>query len=376
MNAVRRELFSKVNRIVIKLGSRLLVDLEGNGVNRRTITRMVGSIAKLRQEGKEVVLVTSGAVGNGMALLGLSKKPDHVSDKQACAAIGQTQLMMAYQKVAQRHGFHVGQILCSADDFRDRTRYKNIKETVEALLRLGAVPVINENDSVAITEIKVGDNDKLSADVSQFLGADLLIIFTDEEGLFDKNPKEHSDATLIRLVHQIDQSIERLAGGLGSAISTGGMATKIAAAKQATEVGCAVVLASGFKVLPHWVVAGRNYGTLFMPAEKKSGSRHRWIRLISNPKGKVVVDSGAVAALVKKGRSLLPVGIVKVEGRFAAGEIIEVRSSDGRAIARGIASWDSETVKRLQGLKSAEVKPLLGAGRPEEVIHRNNLALL
>lgn len=377
MKELRKELLSNVRRMVVKLGSRLLVDSENGGVNVRTISRMMGSIAKLREKGVEVVVVTSGAVGSGMAQLGLKTKPEAMSDRQACAAVGQAQLMLAYENAAKRHGLRVGQILCSADDFRERVRYKNIKATVDSLLRMGAIPVINENDTVAFAEIKVGDNDKLSADVSQFLGAQLLAIFTDEEGLFDKNPKEHPDAQLLKLVPEVDASIEKLAAGKGSAISTGGMATKLAAAKQATLAGCAVVLACGFRELPHRIAEGKEAGTLFLPAtSRKLKSRERWLGLVSTPKGRVFVDAGAETALRQKGRSLLPVGIVRVEGRFAAGDIVAICSADRRPVARGVASWSHDALRRVLGLKTPEVRAVLGPGRPDEFVHRNNMVLL
>jgi glutamate 5-kinase len=376
MSELRVKIVGQVKRIVIKLGSRLLVDMEKGGTRTALVSKFAGSVAKLRAQGVEVVIVTSGAVGSGMAALGFAEKPAEIGLKQACAATGQVLLMHAWRSAFQRHGLEVGQILCSADDFRERTRYKNISTAVSSLLKLGVVPVINENDSVAIAEIKVGDNDKLSADVSQFLKADLLIIFTDEDGLFDKNPKEHADARLLSLVTEVTPEVERLAGSKGSGISTGGMITKIQAMKQVTQAGCAAVLASGFKVLPHQVIEGKEVGTLFLPAAQKLNSRSRWLTFVSTPKGRVTIDAGAESALLLKGRSLLPVGVAKVEGRFHAGDIVELRNAEGKPLARGIAAWGSDTLRRVKGMKTPEARALLGAGQADEFVHRNNRVVL
>jgi len=376
MSELRQKIVGPVKRVVIKLGSRLLVDMEKGGTRSTLVNRFAKSVATLRQRGVEVVVVTSGAVGSGMAALGFAEKPADMGLKQACAATGQVLLMQAWRNAFKRQGYEVGQILCSADDFRDRTRYKNISNAVSSLLKLGVVPVINENDSVAVAEIKVGDNDKLSADVSQFLGADLLIIFTDEQGLYDKNPKEHADARLLTLVPEVTPEVEKLAGSKGSGISTGGMITKIQAIKQVTAGGCAAVLCGGFKVLPHQVLEGKEVGTLFLPAAKKLGSRSRWLTFVSTPKGRIFVDAGAQTALVQKGRSLLPVGVVKVEGRFHAGDIVEIRSGEGEPLARGIAAWGSDTLRRVKGLHTNEARALLSADQSDEFVHRNNLAVL
>ena len=378
MKELRKELLSNVRRMVVKLGSRLLVDSENGGVNVRTISRMMGSIAKLREKGVEVVVVTSGAVGSGMAQLGLKTKPEAMSDRQACAAIGQAQLMLAYENAAKRHGLRVGQILCSADDFRERVRYKNIKATVDSLLRMGAIPVINENDTVAFAEIKVGDNDKLSSDVALFLDADLLLIFTDEDGLFDDNPKKNPNARLLRFVPEITPAILALAGKpgeTGSAVSTGGMRSKLEAIRNVTKSGSNAFLANGMKVLPHQVIFGNATGTLFAGSKKKLNSRQRWLSFITTPRGSVIVDAGGSKALREKHSSLLPVGVIAVQKHFDKGDLIEVLDEQKNPVARGVAGFDSETLKLVLRKKTPQVHEILGKDVPDELIHKNDLVV-
>jgi glutamate 5-kinase len=379
VNELRRHILGQARRLVVKIGSKVLVDGadSGEGVNRARIRQYAASIAELHREGIEVVVVTSGAVGAGMAVLGFESKPAELELKQACAAIGQVRLMQAWEEAFAVDGIHVAQLLFSADDFRSRERYQNIRNTVKALLNHKVVPVINENDTVAVAEIKVGDNDKLSADVTQFLDADLLILFSDELGLFDKNPKEHPDAVMMPLIPAVTDEILSLASGdEGSAVSTGGMRSKLVAIRQATQSGCAALLASGYHALPADLVRGSDQGTFFLPAPQKLSDRKRWLALVSTPRGAIVVDSGAEKALIHKGASLLAVGVLDVVGRFSAGDFVEIRSAEGKKLARGIVSFHWKDVIAFKGLSSVELEKKFGKLALKEIIHRDNRVLL
>ncbi|HSQ42973.1 MAG TPA: glutamate 5-kinase, partial [Fibrobacteraceae bacterium] len=313
MSELRQKIFGEARRIVIKIGSRILVDASGGGVRNKWMLDFAKSVAKIREAGKEVVVVSSGAVGTGMAVLGYTTKPDNIAEKQACAAVGQIDLMHAYRESFQHQNLVTSQILLTAEDFRDRSRYKNLQNTLKTLLAKGVVPVINENDSVAIAEIKVGDNDKLSSDVALFLDADLLLLFTDEDGLFDANPKTHPDARLLHFVPEITLDIMAMAGEpgeTGSAISTGGMRSKLEAIRAVTRSGCNAFLANGMKFMPHQILLDDAPGTLFAGSAHKLNSRQRWLSLVSTPKGTLVVDNGAANAVRLQHSSILPVGVV------------------------------------------------------------------
>jgi glutamate 5-kinase len=379
MSELRKKILGETRRLVVKIGSRVLVDSEHGGVRAPWIAGFTESVAKLRAAGKEVVVVTSGAVGTGMAVLGYATKPANIAEKQACAAVGQIDLMHTYREMFQRQGLVAGQILLTADDFRDRARYKNLQNTLNALLAKGVIPVINENDSVAVAEIKVGDNDKLSSDVALFLDADLLLLFTDEDGLFDANPKTHPGARLLQFVPEISAEIMAMAGKVGeagSAVSTGGMRSKLDAIKAVTKSGCNAFLANGMKTLPHEVVLGDAVGTLFAGAKRKLNSRSRWLSFVSTPKGVLQLDAGAARAVREKHSSVLPVGVTAISGRFREGDLVEVRDPEGNSLARGISLFDAATLKLVLGQKTATVKTRLGADAPEMVIHKNDMVLL
>lgn len=379
MSELRKKILGETRRLVVKIGSRVLVDSENGGVRASWIERFAASVAKLREAGKEVVVVTSGAVGTGMAVLGYATKPANIAEKQACAAVGQIDLMHTYREMFKRQGLVAGQILLTAEDFRDRTRYKNLQNTINALLAKGVVPVINENDSVAVAEIKVGDNDKLSSDVALFLDADLLLLFTDEDGLYDSNPKTNPDARLLQFVPEISAEIMAMAGKpgeAGSAVSTGGMRSKLEAIKAVSTSGCNAFLANGMTALPHEVVLGNAKGTLFAGATRKLNSRKRWLSFVSTPKGVLTVDEGGAKAIREKHSSVLPVGVVAISGRFGEGDLVEVRDTLGERLARGITQFDSANLKLVLGQKTAAIKLRLGADAPAEVIHKNNMVLL
>jgi len=373
--SLRATLLPKAKRVVVKVGTRLLTHEKG-GFAPDQLQRIVDQILELRTEGREVVLVTSGAVGVGMGILGHATKPKQLAEKQACAAVGQIRLMHAYDEAFSRAGVGVAQYLLTAEDFRDPERFGNIRRTTEALLKHGVVPIVNENDVVGTAEIKVGDNDRLSADVCHFLEADVLVILSDIDGLFTANPKVDPTAALIPIVARVTPDIAALAGGEGSIASTGGMITKIMAARTVTESGSACVIANGFTASLSQILAGAPVGTLFLPSAKKLGSRKRWIRFVSTPKGKVVLDDGAVKALTERRVSLLPAGIKKVVGSFAAGTVVEMTTLRGRAVARGVTNFSASELSSLAGHPSAEFSELLGRSVPQEAVHRDNLFLL
>ncbi|WP_308602640.1 glutamate 5-kinase [uncultured Fibrobacter sp.] len=378
MSELRKNILDESKRVVIKIGSRILVDSAKCCVRTRYIQRLADSVAQLMEAGKEVVLVTSGAVATGMAELGYKEKPTVMAEKQACAAVGQIDLMYAYREMFRWVQLSVGQILLSADDFRNRQRYKNLQNTIEAMLAHKIVPIINENDSLAVAEIKVGDNDKLSSDVALFLDADLLLIFTDENGLFDDNPKKNPKARLLRFVPEITPAVLALAGKpgeAGSAISTGGMRSKLEAIRNVTKSGCNAFLANGLKVLPHEVVFENAEGTFFAASKKKLNSRQRWLSFVTTPRGSVLVDDGGVKALREKHSSLLPVGVVQVQKHFDKGDLIEVLDLAKNPVARGVAKFDSETLKLVMKKKTSQMKEFLGKDFPEELIHKNDLVV-
>lgn len=378
MSELRKKILGETRRIVIKVGSRVLVDSSRGGIRLDYIRKLAESIAYLMNEGKEIILVTSGAVGAGMSILGYKKKPEVMAEKQACAAVGQIDLMHAYREEFRKLQISAGQILLSADDFRDRTRYKNLQNTFKVMLERKIIPIVNENDSVAVSEIKVGDNDKLSSDVALFTSADLLLIFTDEDGLYDDNPKKNPEARLLFFIPKITPEIMALAGTTheaGSAISTGGMKSKLEAIRAAVNSGCSALLANGFRVLPHDFFNRETTGTFFAGNAKKINSRQRWLSFVSTPRGAVIVDSGAVKALREKHSSLLPVGIIEVKKHFTRGDLIEVLDTEGNRLARGISQYASSELTLIQRKKTTEIREILGKKTPEEVIHKNDLVV-
>lgn len=373
---MRKEFLDQVRRVVIKVGSRVLT-VDNGGLDYNVITRLCDEIAGLHKQGLEVILVSSGAVAAGRDALRSVDQTLTIPQKQAAAAVGQPLLMQAYQQACKQHGLVTAQILLTADDLANRNRFLNARTTLEALLVAGALPVINENDSVAVAEIKFGDNDNLSALVTSLAEADLLLILTDIEGLYNANPANDPDARLIPLVRSITREIERMAGGSGSIVGTGGMATKVTAAKKAVRYGVPTILAPGKQ--PGVITAaltGEEIGTLFLPAKKGLNRRKHWIAYTLRPAGKLLVDQGAQKALLDKGTSLLPSGITSVVGRFERGSCVRICSLDGVEIARGLADYSSLEVTQLAGRKSAEIEQVLGYRYGDEVVHRDNLVLL
>jgi glutamate 5-kinase len=364
------------NKVVIKIGTNLLADKE-KGINLERMDEIARNIAFLQRLGKQVVLVSSGAIGAGVAALKLRERPKTIPEKQATAAIGQPLLMEAYENAFRKQECTIAQILLTKDDFTNRARYLNAKNTFSALLKKKVVPVINENDTVAVEEIKLGDNDNLSALVANLIEADLLIILSDIDGLFSDDPTKNSDAELIPIVEKITPQLEKLAKSSKTELSTGGMITKIQAAKRCVSAGIAMIIANGKnpKALEE-IFSGDFKGTLFLPAEKKLNVRKKWIGFVSHANGFLVVDDGAKNALLKKQKSLLPSGVLEVHGEFKAHDTISVRDMAGAEIAKGVTGFSSIDLEKIKGKKTSEIEKILNCKSCDEIIHRDNLVLI
>ncbi|HXE98627.1 MAG TPA: glutamate 5-kinase [Dongiaceae bacterium] len=373
---MRKQLLKAVKRVVIKIGSRVLTDSDG-ALDLVEINRICDEIAFLRRKGLEVIVVSSGAIAAGRSELGLTEKPRTIPHKQAAAAVGQTRLMHAYERAMAPNNLKVAQVLLTSEDLGSRQRFLNARATLDALLGFGIVPIINENDTVVVDEIKFGDNDNLSALVTNVAEAHLLLILTDIEGFYSADPHTHPDATLIPLIKGITREVERAAGGSGSAVGTGGMATKIAAAKKAGRNGVATIMVSGKRSgIIIAALQGEEVGTLFLPSETGLNRRKHWIAYTLRPSGRIIVDDGARNALLGKGKSLLPSGVVRVEGKFERGACVRLCGLDGIEFARGLSDYSSAEAVRLVGCKSSEIEGILGYHYGDVVIHRDNLVLL
>ena len=373
---MREELLRAVKRVVIKIGSRVLTDSDG-ALDMAVIGRICNEIAVLRQRGLEVIVVSSGAIAAGRSELGLADKPRTIPHKQAAAAVGQTRLMRAYERSMAPNNLKVAQVLLTSEDLGSRQRFLNARATLDALLGFGIIPIINENDTVVVDEIKFGDNDHLSALVTNVAEAHLLLILTDIEGFYTADPNSDPAATLIPLIKVITREVERAAGGSGSTVGTGGMATKVAAAKKAGKNGVATIMVSGKRygsIVD--ALGGVEVGTLFLPSDAGINRRKHWIAYTLKPSGRIVVDDGARNALLKKGKSLLPSGIVRVEGRFERGACVRMCGLDGVEFARGLSDYSSSESVRLVGCKSTEIERILGYHYGDVIIHRDNLVLL
>lgn len=366
---------SQAKRIVVKVGSSL-VTAEGRGIDQSTLNQWAAQIAALKQRGVEVVWVSSGAIAEGVKRLGWAKKPKAVNELQAAAAVGQMGLAQAYEQAFAPHGLFTAQILLTHDDLSNRTRYLNARSTLQTLLAKNIVPVINENDTVTTDEIKLGDNDTLGALVTNLIDADALVILTDQSGLYDSDPRKNPQAAFIRTISAAHPDLEHIAGGAGSGVGTGGMYTKVKAAKRAAVSGAATVVASGREpdVLQR-LLDGESVGTLFTSEFSRVNARKQWLLGHVQISGSITVDEGAVRALTEKHGSLLPVGCIRSDGTFHRGELIAVLDGSGREIARGLTNYSSsETVKILQ-TDSAHLADKLGYQHEDELIHRDNLVL-
>ena len=362
--------------LVVKVGGSLL--LRENEPDLSFIKELVDSVTELIKEGKKVVLVSSGAIALGKKEVG-SGSPfggaETIPPKQALASIGQIKLMDLYCKFFERHSLSVGQILLSAGDFFHHSTYINARNTIFTLLKIGAVPVVNENDTVAVEEIKFGDNDTLSALVAGLIDADLLIILSDIKGLYTSDPKKDPEAKFLSFIEKIDKDVEKMAQGTCVEGRVGGMQTKIEAAKIATRSGIAVVIGGGKNFL-RLLFAGQQVGTMFLPLKSRLQARKKWIAYGRKTKGSILVDEGAKRALLEKGSSLLPVGIKKVNGKFQSGDSVSLLDAEGKEFARGIVYYSSDELKKIKGLHTDEIEKKLGYKYYDEAIHRDNLVIL
>ena len=371
----REELFKDLRSVVVKLGTRV-VTVHGNALNLPLIDRLAGDVAEIRENGLQVAIVSSGAVSAGMGRLGLKTRPRRIPELQAAAAVGQGLLMNAYKLAFRTHGIPVGQVLLTSDDLENRRRYVNARNTLEVLFRFGAVPIINENDSVAVEEIQlsVGDNDRLSAMVSHLIDANLLITMTDVDGLYSDDPSRNSDAVLIPEVHDLTPDVVAGAGRAGTDVSQGGMRTKLQAAESVTQGGRMMVIANGHENRLTDIVAGKRVGTVFLANRCRLTDRKLWIAN-SRCQGSVVVDEGAVEAIEVRGKSLLPSGIVDVVGEFGAGELISVEDRGRNQVARGLVRYGSNEIRKILGRKTFEISGILEVDGASEVVHRDDLVV-
>ncbi|MBN1106469.1 MAG: glutamate 5-kinase [Deltaproteobacteria bacterium] len=370
----RKALLRSVRRVVVKVGSGVLT--ARNGLNRRVIRNLTRDICALKELGIEVVLVSSGAIASGMKKIGLSKRPESLSQKQALAAAGQPILMMAYEKAFDRYGQKVAQILITRDDLNNRRRYLNARNTILTLLSWRIVPVINENDTVSVDEIKFGDNDNLSAMVTNLTEAHLLVNLTDIDGLFDKDPRRKRDARLIRIVERADGDVLRYASAIPGFLGSGGMASKIKAGQKVALAGVPAIIANGLKegVLMD-IFRGEEVGTLFIPKEAALCHRKHWIAFTRSSKGELVVDKGAERALVRGGKSLLPSGIREVNGAFSVGDSVVILNEEGQELAVGMVSYDAGDIRKITGCRSSQIEARLGFKHDDEVVHRDNMVI-
>jgi glutamate 5-kinase len=370
-----REPIAQANRWVVKLGSALLTD-DGEGLKPEIVARIVSMCAELLANGKEVVIVSSGAVAAGLAFLGWQQRPKRLHDLQAAAAVGQTHLVQAYELAFKEFDRTTAQILLSHDDLQSRERYLNARNTLNRLLELGVIPIINENDTVATEEFRFGDNDTLAALVSNLVEADALILLTDQSGFYTADPRVNNDATLIRECYVDDSSLDSMAGGSGR-LGQGGMQTKLRAARFAARSGTHTIIANGrtSDVISR-AVAGEEIGTWLRPKQPSVKAKKQWLAGLQKEEGRVVIDKGAAEVLRAQGRSLLPVGVVSLQGGFRRGDTVLCVTPEGVPVARGLVNYDAVELGKIKGLSSAEVAGVLGYAGDPEVIHRDNLVLL
>ncbi|MBI3757748.1 MAG: glutamate 5-kinase [Deltaproteobacteria bacterium] len=371
----KAQILNRARRIVVKVGSSNLSDAAG--VKKESFALIAQALAALHASGKDVVLVTSGAIAAGMSRLGLHGRPKTIPVKQAAAAVGQIALMALYEQFFSAHHVRVAQILLTHDDLANRKRYLNAKHTMRTLLETKAIPIVNENDTVAVEEIQLGDNDNLSAQVAVLIEADLLVILSDVAGLYDKDPRVHADATLLSLVEKFDQAL-LASGGAAGPLGRGGMTSKLQAAHKAALSGIPTIIADGRKAETLSAVfdAHIDIGTLFLPVADRLTSRKHWIAYTLKPAGSLVVDAGACAAIREQGRSLLPPGIREVRGEFEEGECVTCVDDAGTEFARGLVNYNSTALRRIKGARTAQIEQILGYKVSDEVIHRDDLALL
>lgn len=361
-------------RVVVKLGSNVIT--AANSLNLDVINAITRQICTLLDQGMEVILVSSGAMAAGLRKMQMSRRPDEIPKRQAISAIGQSGLMNAYEKSFGNYGRQVAQILLTAEDLNNRKRYLNARNTINTLMAWQVVPIINENDTIMIEEIKLGDNDNLAAMITLLMDADFLFILTDIDGLYDKDPRKYPDATLIEKVSTFEQKIEDYASDIPGTLGTGGMLSKISAARKVTAAGIPMIIARGdIDDVLLKLHESAPIGTYFEPRAKKMASRKCWIAYTIDPKGSITLDDGAVKAVEENGRSLLPIGVVDVSGRFDEGAAVHFKTLDGRVIGTGLTNYSSQDINLIKGLKTSQIESCLGARLYDEVIHRDNMVI-
>jgi glutamate 5-kinase len=375
IDPVRQDVIAEAHTLVVKVGTNVLAGADGT-LDQGRIQGLADGVQRVRQAGKKVALVSSGAIGAGVGRLGLGKRPTDLRHLQACAAVGQSFLMRAYEECLSRSGIPTAQILLTAGDFDNRTRYLNARNTIHTLLEWGCLPIINENDTVSVAEIRFGDNDHLAAMVTNLLRAPVLILLTNVAGLYSTDPKVDPDAKVVTTVPYIDAEVLGMAGGSRSALGSGGMRSKLRAARLATAAGESVIIADGSTPgILDQIMAGEAVGTLFLPHGSCLQSKKRWLGFTARPKGKIVTDAGARAAVQNQGRSLLPIGVVGVSGGFHKGDVVALCDPEGHEFARGLSNYSADDARKICGLRSEQVAEVLGSLPYEEVVHRDNLVV-
>ncbi|MES9863343.1 MAG: glutamate 5-kinase [Candidatus Thiodiazotropha sp. LLP2] len=373
---ISREKITSSRRWVIKIGSALLT-ADGKGLSHDLLSAWVEQMSALRHAGNEVVLVSSGAVAEGMSRMGWRARPHNLNELQAAAAIGQMGLVHAWEAGFQKYDLHTAQILLTRDDLENRSRYLNGRSTLRTLLELGVIPVVNENDTVTTDELRFGDNDTLAALVANLIEADLLVLLTDQEGLFDADPRFNPDASMIKMTRVDNPQLDAVAGGSASGLGLGGMVTKVRAARLAARSGTGTIIASGrTQHVLDAISRGEEVGTLLVPVQERQAARKRWLAGQLQPRGSLTLDDGAVRVLREQGSSLLAVGVSDVQGDFARGEVVVCLDHAGNEVARGLVNYDAQETMRLKGKPSNRFEEILGYVDEDELIHRDNLVIL
>ncbi len=374
ISAERKKVTGSAQRIVIKVGSSVLAGKRG--LDLGIINRLCDEVSLLREQGRQVVIVSSGAIASGISKVGLRGMPKTIPQKQAAAAVGQGSLIQAYEEAFSHYDLKVAQILLTSDDLTNRRRYLNARHTLQTLLEWGIIPIVNENDTVVVDEIKFGDNDNLSALIAQLIEADLLVALTDMDGLYDSDPRENQKAQIIPIVHRIDRKVEGFAGERPGGLGTGGMLSKLMAAKKVTSAGVPMIIGNGRnRYVLKQIFDGEEVGTLFLPAERRLPSKKQWIAHTLKPQGEVILDAGATKALKLRGKSLLSTGIVAVRGSFEVGAPVRCLSSEGEVIGIGLVNYGAEEIEKIMGVRSNRIEEVLGYKHSDEVIHRDNFVL-
>ncbi len=371
----RKEILSDVKNVLIKIGTGVLSGKEG--IDLDIVEQLVDEIVELTKKGYQIAVVTSGAIASGMHRMGLSGKLKSMPEKQAAAAIGQGRLMRIYSNAFGKHGLAVAQMLLTTSDLTDRKRFLNVRNTLSALMEWGVIPIINENDTVAVDEIKFGDNDNLAAMMANIIEAHLLINLTNTKGLYDRNPSGAKKAKLIPVVEEITDEIEAAATAEADPVGMGGMKSKVIAAKKVTAFGIPFIIAHGkTKGVLRDIFAGEKIGTLFLPDSEHMKSRKYWIAYTLRSRGKLILDDGAKRAIIEQGKSLLPSGIIKVEGDFHEGDPVTCVDMDGKPLAKGLANYSSSDIDKIKGLKTSKIKQVIGSKPYDEIVHRDNMAVV